>query len=394
MTGKIKALLCLMLSFMTCFIGIGYASVSGELTITGNASFILPPLYISNVEWIDGTGVLDSEDHKTDTLLESTLRLASNSSSTVVLAVTVKNRTQDVYGYSGTTADTVSYSNENIIYGVYSNEGCTTRLAKKTELHPETTNEGKDGLTFYVEFAYKSGYKPSSTEQLRSLLNFHFQTPVDSIIEDSAVSNAVDKFYDILNDHINDKDYNSLIDIMNSDGRDRNISYVGNVTGAHSNDISEIEALFDGELDVIIEGEPKNVKFLLKRENIDGNSNTGGAQTLSYRDNNGQQSVTGWEMVMYMTTEDLVRDKGWLGLPQTTYRTVYAIVYTSYDSGKTWVQLGEMYKGEAQVVRYDGWSGDGSFSTDKWKSTETYYNVNKGATIETLLSKIPKTTEE
>jgi hypothetical protein len=54
----------------------------------------------------------------------------------------------------------------------------------------------------------------------------------------------------------------------------------------------------------------------------------------------------------------------------------------------------EMYKGEAQVVRYDGWSGDGSFSTDTWKSTETYYNVNKGATIETLLSKIPKTTEE
>lgn len=391
MTGKIKALLCLMLSFMTCFIGIGYAAISDELTIEGSANYILPPLYISNVEWIDGTGVLDSEDHKTDTLLESTLRLASNANSTVVLAVTVKNRTQDIYGYSGTTAESGHYSNTNITYGVYSNEACTTRLAKKTELHPQNTAEGKDGLTFYVEFSYKNGYTPSSVEELNSLLNFHFQTPVDSIIDDSAVSNAVDKFYDILNDHINDKDYNPLISIMNTGNRDRNISYVGNVTGADGNDVTEVEALFDGQLKVNIEGEEETVKFLLKRENIDGKTNTGGAETLNYRDNNGQQSVTGWEMVMYMTTEDLVRDKGWFGIPQTTYKTVYAIVFTSYDGGKTWEQLGEMYKGEAQVVRYDGWGGDGSFSTDTWRSTEVYYNVNKGSSIEALLEKIPKT---
>ena len=142
-----------------------------------------------------------------------------------------------------------------------------------------------------------------------------------------------------------------------------------------------------------IEGEEEEVKFLLKRENIDGNTATGGAQTLNYRDNNGQQSVTGWEMVMYMTTEDLVRDKGFWGIPQTTYKTVYAIVFTSYDGGVTWEQLGEMYKGEAQVVRYDGWSGDGSFTTDKWRSTEVYYGVAKGASIEALLEKIPKDQE-
>lgn len=270
MTGKIKALLCLMLSFMTCFIGIGYAAISDELTIDGSASYVLPPLYISNVEWINGTGVLDSEDHKTDTNLQSSLRLASNANSNLILAVTVKNRTNDIYGYSGTTAETGSYSNPNITYGVYSNEACTTRLAKKTELHPQTTEEGKDGLTFYVEFAYKNGYTPSSVEELNSLLSFHFQTPVDSIIDDSAVSNAVDKFYDILNDHINDKDYDPLINVMNTSGRDRNISYVGNVTGADGDDVTEVEALFDGELKVNIEGEEETVKFLLKRENIDG----------------------------------------------------------------------------------------------------------------------------
>ena len=390
MTGKMKILLCIVLSFMTCFLSIGYAAVSTELNISGDAQYYLPPLYISNVEWIDGTGVLDSEDHAVDTTLDSTLRLASNASSNLVLAVTVKNRTNDIYGYSGTTAESGSYSNNNITYGIYSNEACTTRLAKKTELHPETTAEGEDGLTFYVEFSYKAGYKPSSTEELRSLLSFHFQTPIDSIIDDSAVSNAVDKFYDILNDHINDKDYHPLIDIMNTGNRDRNISYVGNVAGADPNDITEVENLFDGQLKVNIEGEEKEVKFLLKRENIDGKTETGGQDVLNYRDNNGDQRVTGWEMVMYMTTEDLVRDKNWLGLPKTTYKTVYAIVFTSYDGGITWEQLGEMYQGEAQVVRYDGWNGDGSFTTDKWRSTKVYYGVPTGSSIEALLEKIPK----
>ena len=184
MTRKMKVLLCILLSFMTCMLSVGYAAVSEELTISGDAQYYLPPLYISNVEWIGGTGVLDSEDHTIDTTLKSTLRLASTASSNVVLAVTVKNRTNDIYGYSGTTAESGSYSNANIAYGIYSNEGCTTRLAKKTALHPETTAAGKDGLTFYVEFSYKAGYTPSGTEALNSLLNFRFQTPIDSIIDD------------------------------------------------------------------------------------------------------------------------------------------------------------------------------------------------------------------
>lgn len=393
MMEKGKVMICVMLSFMLCFLCIGYAALSGELSITGSAEFYMPPIYISNVEWISGNGILNEEKHSYETELESLITLGSASSSTVVLAVTVKNRTQDLYGYAGTIADSVHYSNLNITYALYSNQGCTTRLEKKAELHPETTSAGANGLTFYVEFTYNSGYKPSKTETLRSVLNFQFKTPIDSIIEDAAVNNAVDKFEDILNDHINDKDYFPLLDIMNTAGRDRNISYVGNVEGADPNDIREVEELFDGQLKVNIEGQDKQVKFLLKRENIDGNTGTGGAETLNYRDNNGSQSITGWEMVMYMTTEDLVRDK-FIGIPITTQKRVYAIVFTSYDGGKTWVQLGQMYKGEARVVDYDGSSGDGSFTTDSWKSTESYYALKTGQTIETLLSYIPAANKE
>ena len=224
MMEKGKVMICVMLSFMLCFLCIGYAALSGELSITGSAEFYMPPIYISNVEWISGNGILNEEKHSVETQLESLITLGSSSSSTVVLAVTVKNRTQDIYGYAGTLADSEHYNNSNIAYALYSNQACTTRLAKKTELHPQTTSQGASGLTFYVEFTYNSGYKPSKTETLRSILNFQFKTPIDSIIEDIAVNNAVGMFEDILNDHINDKDYNPLLNIMNTGNRDRNIS--------------------------------------------------------------------------------------------------------------------------------------------------------------------------
>jgi len=389
MTGKMKAIVCVLLSFLTCLTCVGYASVSDELRIEGHAEYSLPMIYISNVSVYGGNGSLESENHLIKTILHSKIHLTSSASSSLILAVTVKNRSQDVYGYNATivSADTAAYDNQNIGFGIYSNAACTSRLKQKTAVYPESTAQGADGLTFYVEFTYQDGYRPSAAESLTSYLNFDFKTPIDSIIEDAAVNNAVDQFHDILNDHINDKDLNPLINAMNSAGSDRNISYIGNVSGAAETDVNKVEALFDGQLKVNIEGEDKEVKFLLKRENIDGNTATGGTDPLIYEDQNGDQNVVGWEMVMYMTTESLTGG-GWLS---STYRTVYAIVFTSYDGGSTWEQLGEMYKGEARVYSYNGWPGNGSFSTDTWRSTVSYYGLSTRQSIETLIANIPQT---
>lgn len=376
-----KALLCVALSLMMGFTCIGYAAISGSLSVAGHATYERPPIYISSV--VPQSGSFTNE-FSFGTTMKSSVTLGTSSSSSCVVAITVKNRTSVDYGYNATLVgtDTQSWSNSNIVYAVYSDAACTKRLAKKTLLAPETTAEGANGLTFYLKFTYKSGYSPSSAQTLSSVMNFDFKTPVDSIIDDAAVDNAVDQFYDILNDHIRNVDYNTLINAMNNAGNDRNISYMGNVSGAAAADIAVLEMLFEGQLSVNIDGQQKNVKFLLKRENIDGNTATGGAEELEYRDGYGNQSVTGWEMVMYMTTETLSSYYSW--------KTVYAIVFTSYDGGITWVQIGEMFEGEARVCDYEGGWGSGSFNTDTWRSTKSYYNLGTKQSIEKLVEKIPK----
>lgn len=376
-----KALLCVALSLMVGFTCIGYAAVTGTLSVQSHASYELPPIYIASVTPQSGTF---TNEFSFGTTMKSTLVLNASASSTCVVAVTVKNRASVDYGYNATISEIEngSWSSANVTYGIYSDAACTKRLAKKTVLSPETTTAGANGLTFYIKFAYKSGYSPSSAHTLRAIFNFDFKTPIDSIIDDAAVDNAVDQFNDILNDHIGNVDYNKLVNAMNNAGEDRNISYMGNVSGAAAADIATIEMLFEGQLSVNIDGQQKNVKFLLKRENIDGNTATGGAETMEYRDGYGNQSVTGWEMVMYMTTETLSSYYSW--------KTVYAIVFTSYDGGQTWVQIGEMFEGEARVCDYEGGWGSGSFNTDTWRSTKGYYNLGTRQSIEKLVQKIPQ----
>ena len=364
------------------FTCIGYAAITGTLDIQGQATYNLPPIYIADVSLRSGADY--TEELAFGTTLKSQVSIAASSSASTVIAVTVKNRDKVNYGYNATVVgtDTNSWSNANVSYAIYSDAACTKRLAKKTVLAPETTTAGANGLTFYVKFTYKSGYSPSGAQTLSSVMNFDFKTPVDSIIDDAAVDNAVDQFHDILNDHIGNVDYKSLTNAMDNAGNDRNISYMGNVSGAAASDVAVIESLFAGQLSVNIDGTAENVKFLLKRENIDGNTATGGAEALEYTDGYGNQSVTGWEMVMYMTTETLSSYYSW--------KTVYAIVFTSYDGGQTWEQIGEMFQGEARVCNYEGGWGSGSFNTDTWRSTKGYYNLGTRQSIETLVQNIPK----
>ena len=389
----VKLWVCVMLSLMTCFLSVGYAAVSGNLSITGQAEYYAPPIFIKTVKLVNSDGTLSDFEANSlrGTVLGSTVNLP-NASSSVILQITVHNRSEDIYGYNATIAgtDTGSYSNPNITYHVYQDATCTIELPQGGIKEDGVTTVGtvvppNGGETvFYIKFGYKDTSNIANT-YLQSFLNFNFKTPLDTIIEDAAIDNAIDKFYDILNDHIGDEDYDPLNNLMDNAGSDRNISYIGNVAGAAPTEVTNIETLFDGQLKVNIDGEEKEVKFLLKRENIDGDTKTGSSVTLNYNDRYGAQSVTGWEMVMYMTTDSLTKT-GWEVI-FGAQRTVYAVVFTSYDGGTTWEQLGEMYKGEANVVAYSGASGNGSFSTDTWTSgNNNYYNTGTDATIEEILA--------
>ena len=401
MAKWLKIALSLMLSLSFCTLCVGYAQISTSLDITGSATFTQPPIYISNTAHQSG-GTYTQQGILNGNILQSRVVLGASAASTAVVAVTVKNRTTDDYGYNGTFTgtDSIQYSNPNIIYTVYADAACKQPLAKKTALYPQTTADGADGLTFYVKFSYKKGYTPTASETLDSFLHFDFKTPIDSIIDDTAVDHAVNKFEDILNDHINDADYDTLMALMNgsstipNNASDRNISYVGNTGTADvaTRDKASLNNLFDGQLSMNIEGTIKEVKFILKRENIDGNTTTGG-ETFTYRHGfMGWQSTTvqGPEMVLYMTSDPLESNE------EVTVRhddevTVYAMVYTSYDGGEKWVQIGETYKGKATVCSYSSsYSGTGSFNTDTWRSEETYHNVASGAKLNAIIAAAPK----
>ena len=185
------------------------------------------------------------------------------------------------------------------------------------------------------------------------------------------------KFLEILN---TPTDYATLTDAMsdNYDGsRLWTASYIGNVAGSTSEDSTILFELFDGELSLEVNGTEVNVTCIVKRENIDGSSNTGD----SYRV--GRTTYRGCEMTLYLTTANFDR------LVYNDYPPVYAMVFTKPYGSSTWVTVGEtMYEGTAQVVGYAGGTTTGSFDTGTWRSAVEYHGVAAGATISTIIQAI------
>lgn len=112
-----------------------------------------------------------------------------------------------------------------------------------------------------------------------------------------------------------------------------------------------LDGLFQGQLNLNINGTDTPVTVLIKNEDVDGNT------------------ANGNEMAIYMTTDDLQKtNSGWFS--PTEYAPVYAAVFrkeTLENGTEKWSQIGDMYLGSAEIKRYDGWRGSGSFDTDNWR---------------------------
>ncbi|MBR4013855.1 MAG: hypothetical protein IKJ00_06125, partial [Clostridia bacterium] len=172
------------------------------------------------------------------------------------------------------------------------------------------------------------------------------------------VSGSLAKFEEILNTK---ETREELLSALVSTGEDE--PWIGNVDGAPPEDMTLIKKLFEDELSMEIGGKIEEVTFLLKQEDVDGDSSD-------------------QEMTIYMTTDYLTT---WLG-----EAPVYAAVFkqqTNPDGTVKWVQQGEMYEGKARIVGYGGSIfGTGSFSTDTWTSTEVYYGKKSGSSISEIIS--------
>lgn len=322
-----KIILYSVLPLLFCIVGIGYARVTDMLDIQGVVEST-PPIgvFIYDVSVPSGTDV--RINGYSSTTLNSTATLGADRSSKLTIEVTVYNNSDVVYGYNVMKhfEDASAYDNTDI--------EISTTMQKKHEdwkVQPHST------LTFPVTFSYKD--KVTVTNRvLNSIVNFEF-LPFDDIPsndDETTVSDAMEKFCEILN---GETSYNQLMSDMNNTQNDRNSSYISNVPGANGTDKSAIDALFEGNLNVNINGEDKEVKILLKNENV-------------------SDGYSGNEMTIYMTTDPLTTFFG----KAVVYRCVFA------KNGEEWIPITVMEEGTANICDYTTGSrfGTGSFNTNSW----------------------------
>lgn len=360
MKAWVKILLGISLSFMCVFSSLGYAGLTATLTVDGEAEVTAPnAIFIVNISNVKTSGT---------TINTSPVNIAQPSAkvlSEIVFSSRNSSVTFDVLIMNGTSFEQYfdvleEYSEMTGVEGSfsYANIDWSVSVPQGTKLAPG------ERMTFQVTLTYTG----RNTNQARYMLHeFDFVLNSGDLTE--AVSKGVtDKFTDILNNRLEeditysyngtnitiDKDntYQEVIDHMESDSSG---SYIGNLMGADGDDKALLTALFEGALTFKVGNEEVPITVMIKEKDVCGTSAA--------------------EMVLYITADDL---SAW-----SSYVPVYASVYSQNESG-VWVQVGDIYAGEAQTNNYSGWWGSGSFNTESWRSTEAYYGVSSGSNIKAV----------
>ncbi|MBR2459692.1 MAG: hypothetical protein IKB34_00465 [Clostridia bacterium] len=367
---------CVLLSFMTCFLGVGFAQVSDTLTVNGAVEYEHRyPVYIMAVARAGGnsnSNVLTEDPIYVGPYMDASISLAAYQSygqtssvgSYIVLSVTVYNSTAKDYAYQNTIG---ANDIDNLTVGVYTNSSCTTALSSSNGIV-----KGNQALTFYVRLSHKL----RSTVTYTPKMTFNFTMDITEEDVENITKTASDNFAEVLNV---ESSYNALTQSMdnNYDGeRDWTASFIGNAAGATDEDKETLDELFDEVLSINLDGVPVNVTCIIKRENLDGDTTTGDSYTV------GGTTYAGCEMTLYMTTAALGE------LSYDDYPTVYAIVFTKFANSDDWEQIGEdMYEGTAQVVGYSGGTTSGSFDTGSWTSSQRYHGVWAGNKLSTIIKR-------
>ncbi len=150
------------------FLGVGYATITDTLlTIDGTAElsgqtgvFITNVTYLSNV---NADPSLSEINNMYQTLLDSKIVLANDSTSEISYQVTITNDTSEVHSFRGVLFDPNAYDNHDITYELYG-------ITKGYELNPG------QNVTFTVKFLYSETEASYDNTILNSILNFKFTT--------------------------------------------------------------------------------------------------------------------------------------------------------------------------------------------------------------------------
>ena len=359
----VKALVCIVLSFSFLFVSLGFAELTDTLSITGSAKIDIPSgIYIISMERTS-TSRLDVESstyYTYSTTLDSSLSKSErNRTGTVTYKITVFNNTQYEYAYRDVYYQEDLESNGSIGNGITVSCSLDGVSAANKKIAPGATKE----LT--VTYTLSTGL--DRNQRFRTILNLRFGINVDSL--DQAHNVLMEKFAEILNSA---SSYAELTDKINDkfDGNQEWTSnFIGNVDGSNTADSVTMNNLFGGRLQMVIGAQQQTVTALIKHEPVDGDNTTGDSYTITYN-NGSQQTQTGCEYTIYLTTAKL---DSW---SFNTYPEVYAAVFTcDQNTGATdeWYMKGLLFKGTARVVGYMGEESGGSFDTGTWRSAAQTY---------------------
>ena len=334
----------------------------------------------------------------------TTTTVTRQAASQVTYTVTIYNNSPDIYYFDDVTHVQDYYDNQGIAYSY--------EITQSADASDPTKIEPKQSMDIDLTFTFSDNADMDNTT-LNSTLSFNFLLEKESIEE--AIKDAIDMFRVILND---DVDFNFLLTHIDDkyDGTDWKANFIGNVAGSSLEDTTNLVYLFDGYLNLIIDGVETPITLLIKMEDLDGNENTGCMYSSSYTDEYGNTYTTsgiGCEMALYITTDDISENNSALN---KRANPVYAIVftcettYTRDSSGEIvsaeygdWIQLGDrnnnngMYTGTAVIVGYEGNEmvegvsiNSGSFNTGDWRLSSTHQisgnvAIGSGATIQRVI---------
>ncbi len=367
-----KVMFGILFSAIFIFTSVGYAAISGIMTINSTVTAEPPEgIYITNIELVSKSNATSKEadyvSHSTSAITTISKSI-SYSEATVRYKITVWNNTPYKYAYSGIVCSNSTeggYNGNSSVSTIPANNkiSITTSINKSTSVEP--------GERLEFEATYTMGRSVAANSDYKTLVNYKFGVNIDSV-GDVAIDVVLDQFGSVLNDDTPGGAYETLCDKIDDkfDGINGwKTNYIGNVADSTSEDSQTINALFQGKLQLTVDGKVTNVTLLIKREDVDGDLNTGDSYTSTHP--NGSFSASGCEMTIYMTVDPLNR--------QGAAAEVYAAVFTCNKVGDTygdWYMLGDMYLGTATIVGYEGGESTGSFNTETWLSKSSTYTVS------------------
>ena len=159
-----KGFLTIFLIFAVLFTGVGYAQLTGSLSVTGTATFgFAEGLYIYKVTPSDAHGIVNAYS---GCVLNTTVTLGGDAPDTVSFEVALRNQTDNAYVLKGVTYDSTvagTYTNPNIRYTCSEDPSVNiVRLEPRSE------------ITLTLIFSFRDGYTPAGAENLTSILLFDF----------------------------------------------------------------------------------------------------------------------------------------------------------------------------------------------------------------------------